>query len=165
MKNILQNYLNLLSEKQNAEVEYFRNKNNRMYLYHGTLLKNVDLIKKFGIKGQIVKLSKQKFPAFEPEGKYYNTKVVWLTSYKKFAKSFAIGEFSFKGSFFEKYRGPILLVNIYTKYLDYLKYKVFLEPLLFDEYIYIQDIPPKDIVWPDTEKYKEIESTFSYLKK
>lgn len=157
---MIKNYLNFLQESQDPNVEIFRKNHDFMYFYHGTILKNINEIRELGIKTE--KMQNYNYPEFVEGGKYYNKKAIWLTSHKTFANAFAIG-FNIKAEFFKKYRGPILLVKVYTKFLDYLNPKK-LEQRRFDEYVYLKNIPIIDIIWPDDSNYNKVEKKFDYLK-
>ncbi len=158
---MIDKYLAYLNEAERKEVLTYKLKNKYMWLYHGTIKKNESVIKRQGLKREHMK-DYTGYPEFKPKGKYYNAKVLWVTSYYKFAKSFSIG-MSIKAELFKKHRGPVLLVKVESKYLDYLNPKK-LEQKLFDEYLYLKDIPIRDIIFPDDSRYKIIEKKMTYLK-
>jgi hypothetical protein len=144
----LNKYLLYLHEKENSEVLNFKKRNKFMYMYHGTR-SNDNIIKKQGLKKEKMGEYIQKtFPEFR------NKKGLFFTSWKGYAKSYA----DMKKGFFEK--GSIILAKLNTK-----KLKLLVDSYLrSDEYIYYDDVPPKDLVFPNEPQYKIIEKKYNYLK-
>ena len=127
------------------------------------LEKNVDIVRTQGLRRKYMK--KYNYPEFRPGGKYYNQKVLWLTTKKRFARSFTMGldpkaNIPIVG---KKYIGPVLLVKTETKFLDYLN-PTKVEQRIFDEYLYLKDIPPRDILWPEDPMYTQLEKQLTYLR-
>ena len=130
-KILLDNYLKYLQEGEKSEIKY---STGPVYLYHGT--RNiVEQIKKRGLT--------VKDNGSEIDTRTKGRRGIWFTSSLKYASIYTK-----EGNVFSKKVGIILKCKLDKKYL------IFIENLyLFDEYIYVKDIPPKDIeiVWKAKE--------------
>lgn len=166
---MIDEYLDFIQESNKSrtrewpEVGNFRKKNKWMWMYHGTPKENIPLIKRRGLKPSLMGSYNEDHFMFLPGRPLHGKKAIWFTSSKKYANAYS--RKSIKAELFKKHRGQVILVKLSTN----LKHLVFgfTTSLLgnkFDEYMYVIDIPVKDVLFPDDPKYYEIEKEFTYLK-
>jgi len=123
---IIDNYLNYLQEREKPEI---KNAKGPVYLYHGTR-NTVEQIKK---RGLTIKDNGRADP--RTKGKIG----IWFTSNPRYAS-----QYTRKTHIFSQKIGLILKCKLDKKHLIFIEDVIF-----FDEYIYVKNIPPKDIeiVW------------------
>jgi len=130
---IIDNYLNYLQEREKPEI---KNAKGPVYLYHGTL-NTPEQIKKRG-------LTVKDNGSVDPRSK--GKKGIWFTTSPRYASQYTRRhENNLKSMMFlTKKIGLILKCKLDKKHLIFIE-----DVILFDEYIYINDIPPQDIeiVW------------------
>jgi hypothetical protein len=128
---IIDDYLDYLQEREKPEIKYAKGP---VYLYHGTR-NTPEQIKK---RGLTIKDNGRADPA--TKGKLG----IWFTSSPRYASQYTRKITTPIRSIFNEKIGLILKCKLDKKHL------IFIEDLIFfDEYIYVKDIPPKDIeiVW------------------
>jgi len=160
-------YLHLQEDVKNREkpwphVEEFRKKNKYIWLYHGTPKEFVSIIKKNGIDPSKMGDYNKSHYMFQPGQLLHNKKVVWFTSYKKYANAYSSK--SIKAELFKKHRGQTILAKLSTnpKHLIF-GFTTQLIGQKTDEYMYVLKIPSKDILFPDDPQYYKIEKENKYL--
>lgn len=134
------------------DVRAFREKSGHIWLYHGTPRKNLPLIRKGG-------LDPTKSVGHWMVKKLRGKQVTSFTSIKEYALFYA----SRKGlaAILKKQMGEVLLVRLSTN-PNHLTYGT--GGTGMDEYDYVLNVPPKDILFPDDPKYKQVEKKCKYLR-
>jgi hypothetical protein len=124
---IVDNYLNKIQEREKPEIKYAKGP---VYLYHGT--KNT--VQQIKSRGLTVKDNGS------VEERTDGKKAIWFTSHPRYAS-----QYTRETHILSEKVGLILRCKLDKKYLKFIE-----RPLhLFDEYIYLADVPPKDIeiIW------------------
>ena len=122
--NLLDIYLQTLQEAEKSEIKYATGP---VFLYHGT--RNTE--KEIKRRGLTVK---DNGSSGDPRTK--GKKAIWLTSSLKYAS-----QYTKETHILSKKVGMVLKCKVYKKHLKFIE-----RPLnLFDEYLYFEDIPPRDI--------------------
>lgn len=125
--NFLEDYLQTLHEAEKSEIKYAKGP---VYLFHGTRNTPAQIKK----RGLTIKDNGSK--DISTKGKVG----IWFTSSLRYAS-----QYTREGHILSKKVGMVVRCKLDKKYLQFIE-----RPFnLFDEYIYLKDIPPKDIeiVW------------------
>jgi hypothetical protein len=139
---MIDTYLNYIQEGEFPDVKKARISGKYMWLYHGTRMP-IELVKKRGltIKYNASTDARMRIPS------------IWFTSSAKYANLYT------KEKIWGKSMGVVLLAKLDTKKVEFVE-----RPIFIDEYVYHGDIPFKDILFPGTLKYKNIERQNKYLR-
>jgi hypothetical protein len=146
----LQEFFWQSSVSENPDALTFRKRNNFLWLYHGTMIKYKDSIIKHGLDPAFMGTSRGA-PVEHPTGK----NALSYSTNKSYAGTYT-------GVFGD--RNFVLLCKVPNKDLFFGIRSKWGDSYL-DEYQSIYIIKPKDILFPENNKYKEIENKMKYLSK
>jgi len=145
----------LMTYEESPEIKKERTTKLFIYLFHGTPINLIDSIKKEGLL--LKKMGSYLNDLYQENLK--GKSVIFFTSSKKSAEDYSKS----KMPIFKRSNPIALLCKLNVKYLKFLMSSTLLGKRN-DEYIYLRDVPIKDIIFPDNPIYSKIIEKEKYLQ-